>query len=319
MAAEGGFYHVPVLVDEVVAWLAPALAGKTLVDATVGGGGHAEALLEAVPELRLVGIDRDDEALHAARRRLERFGSRVRLVKANFAGLAEVMGSEEIAGVIYDLGVSSAHLDQPERGFGYRSDAPLDMRMDRSASLSAEEVVNTYSESRIAEVLVTYGEERFARRIARAIVDRRKLRPFRNTVDLAGVVRSAIPAPARRRGPHPARKTFQALRIEVNREMDAIEQSLPAAISGIAAGGRIAAISYHSLEDRIVKRIFVREAHGCRCPSDLPVCVCGRKAKLRVLTKKPVRASPEEVQANPRARSAKLRVAQKLHEPQEAA
>lgn len=322
MPGEGmGFEHIPVLTREVLVWMGPPLPGRTLIDCTLGGGGHAEALLEAIPGLRVVGIDRDSEAVEAAAKRLGRFGPRAVVRKANFAELAELMGElegEEIAGVFYDLGVSSPHLDHPQRGFGYGSDAPLDMRMDRTQRLTAETVVNTYSESRLAEVLTRFGEERFARRIAAAIVRRRPRRPFRTTGEVVEAVKEAIPAPARRRGPHPARRTFQALRIEVNRELEALERSLPAALSGVVAGGRVGVISYHSLEDRIVKAVFKEGSRGCRCPSDLPVCVCGRKATLRVLTRKPVRPSLDEVRVNPRSRSARLRVAERLGPPEAA-
>lgn len=314
------FEHVPVLVAEVVDLLGPVLDGRTLIDCTVGGGGHAEALLEAEPKLTVLGIDRDDEAVDAASRNLARFSSRIRVEKRDFAQLARLMeelGDEEIAGVLYDLGVSSSHLDDPRRGFGYRVDADLDMRMDRSERLTAEEIVNTYPESRLAELIARYGEERHARRIARGIVRRRQKSRITTTGDLAEVVRGAIPAALRRKGPHPARRTFQALRIEVNQELDALSRSLPVALDGVVPGGRVAVISYHSLEDRIVKTEFSERARGCRCPADFPVCRCGRKATLRVITRKPVRPSADEVEANPRSRSARLRVAERLGPPEE--
>lgn len=314
---EGGpaFEHIPVLVEQTIAWLAPVLTNRTLIDCTVGGGGHAEALLSSVDGLHVVGIDRDDIALAAAARQLARFGERVRLRKADFADLAQILadlGDHEVAGVLYDLGVSSAQLDDPRRGFGYRADADLDMRMDRSARLTAEEVVNTYSETRLAEVLTDYGEERYARGIARAIVRRREKRRFRTTGELSEVARAAIPAAAKRGGPHPARRTFQALRIEVNQELESLQRSLPAALGGVVPGGRVVVISYHSLEDRIVKAAFNERARGCRCPPDFPVCTCGRKATLRLLTKKAIRPSEEEVLRNPRSRSARARAAQRL-------
>lgn len=315
---EAAFEHSPVLAREVVEWLSPALGpGLTVADCTLGGAGHAAALLEAVDGLRLIGLDRDEEAIEAATERLRPFGHRVRLVRRDFARLAEVLeelDAEPLAGILYDLGVSSPQLDHAERGFRYRGDAPLDMRMDRSQPLSAADVVNGYEERRLAGVIRRLGEERFAGRIARAIVRRRADRLFSSTEDLAAVVRDAIPAATRRTGPHPARRTFQAIRIEVNGELEALEATLPAAIGALRPGGRVAAIAYHSLEDRIVKRTFADAARGCRCPPDLPVCVCGREAVLRVLTKRPVRPGDEEVASNPRADSARLRVAERLGE-----
>jgi 16S rRNA (cytosine1402-N4)-methyltransferase len=263
----------------------------------------------------LIGLDRDDEALEAAAERLAPFGNRVRLVHRDFGQLAEVLeelDEEQLAGVLYDLGVSSPQLDRADRGFRYRGDAPLDMRMDRSQPFTAADVVNGYDERRLAGVIGRLGEERFAGRIARAIVRRRAERPFESTEDLAAVVRDAIPAATRRTGPHPARRTFQAIRIEVNGELDALAASLPAAIDALRPGGRVAVISYHSLEDRIVKRTFAEGAKGCTCPPDLPVCVCGRQAALRVLTRRPVRPAEQEIEDNPRADSARLRVAERL-------
>jgi len=316
------FHHVPVLAAEVVRELMPALEGApggTLVDCTVGGGGHAEALLAAAPGASLVGLDRDPEALAAAAGRLARFGDRVILAHRRFGELAAVLaevGARDIRGVLYDLGVSSPHLDQPARGFGFRSGGPLDMRMDPAQALTAADVVNGYPEAALASVLSRWGEERFARRIAGAIARRRVQRPFTDTGDLAEVVKDAIPAATRRTGPHPARRTFQALRIEVNNELGELEATLPQAIEALRPGGRVAVISYHSLEDRLVKRTFADAAAGCRCPRDLPVCVCGARAVLRVVTRKPLRPAPEELEANPRASSAMLRVAERLDRPE---
>jgi 16S rRNA (cytosine1402-N4)-methyltransferase len=292
------FHHVPVLAAEVVRELAPALTGApagTLVDCTLGGGGHAEALLAALPGASLVGLDRDPEAL---------FG--------DLAAVLEEVGASDVRGILYDLGVSSPHLDHPARGFGFRSGGPLDMRMDPAQALTAADVVNTYTEAALASVLSRWGEERFARRIAGAIVRRRSQRPFDDTADLAEVVKDAIPAATRRTGPHPARRSFQALRIEVNDELGELDATLPQAIEALRPGGRIAVISYHSLEDRLVKRTFAGAAAGCRCPRDLPVCVCDAHASLRGITRKPVRPTPEELQANPRSSSAMLRVAERL-------
>lgn len=299
MQPDGTYAHVPVLSEEVAAWLGPALRGRgTLVDCTLGGGGHSEKLLTEYRELRLVGIDRDDEALAASQQRLRGFSDRVRFVKANFADLAQVVGPQDdpVKGVLYDLGVSSPQLDRSDRGFQYRGDGPLDMRMDVSNQTTAADIVNSYSESELTQVISTFGEERFARRIARAIVRRRTKRPLTTTRELAEVITGAYPPATRRRGAHPARRTFQALRIELNQELESLERSLPAAIELVAAGGRIAVISYHSLEDRITKRTFAQS------PS------------LKVLTKKPVRAGEDETQVNRRSKSGRLRVAEKLSE-----
>jgi 16S rRNA (cytosine1402-N4)-methyltransferase len=306
-----------------VAALAPAFldAPGVFVDCTVGGGGHAEALLAASPQLSLVGLDRDPAALEAASRRLAPYAGRVRLLQRRFGELSaalEAVGAREVRGILYDLGVSSPHLDRPDRGFGYRSDGPLDMRMDPAQLLTAADVVNRYPEADLASVLSRWGEERFSRRIAAAIVRRRAQQPFTRTQDLAEVVRDAIPAATRRTGPHPARRTFQALRIEVNDELGELEATLPQAIDALEVGGRVAVISYHSLEDRLVKRTFAEAAAGCRCPRNFPVCVCGAQAALRVLTRRPVVPGPEELEANPRSASARMRVAERLGTPEAA-
>ncbi len=310
--------HIPVLAEAAVAWLSPALGGTgPLVDCTVGAGGHAEAFLKELPELVVLGIDRDQQALDVAGKRLEGFGDRVKLAHGNFADIrriAEEEGYEEVGAILYDLGVSSIQLDRPGRGFGYRNGFALDMRMDAGAAPSAAEIVSTYTESKLAEVISRFGEERYARRIARAIVARRARRPFSDAGDLAEVIKEAIPAATRRTGPHPARRTFQALRIETNQEIEALERSLPLAVSLLRAGGRVGVISYHSLEDRVVKQTFRSHAEGCICPPDIAVCVCGRKPKLKVLTRKPVRPGEEEIARNRRADSARMRVAEKLPE-----
>lgn len=331
------FEHVPVLQAEVVAALAPALGVRRdaepgargvpgaaaggpfrplLVDCTLGGGGHAGALLGAAPDAALLGLDRDPDALAAAGSRLAAFPGRVTLMQRRFGDLAAALSSlpegQEVRAVLYDLGVSSPHLDRAERGFGYRAEGPLDMRMDPGQALTAAGVVNSYPEADLARILATWGEERFARRIAAAIVARRARQPFATTTDLAEVVKAAIPAATRRQGPHPARRTFQALRIEVNGELAELEASLPQAIDALGPGGRVAVISYHSLEDRIVKRTFAAGAAGCRCPRDFPICVCGAQASLRLVTRKAVVPGPEELEANPRAASARLRVAERL-------
>ncbi|MGH2810508.1 MAG: 16S rRNA (cytosine(1402)-N(4))-methyltransferase RsmH, partial [Actinomycetota bacterium] len=259
---------------------------------------------------RILALDQDPQALQLAGRRLKRFGPRVKLVPANFRDLASV--AEVPGAVFFDLGVSSMQLDRPERGFSYREDGPLDMRMDQDVSTSAREVVNSYPENQLSALLSRYGQERFSRRIARAIVQRRAERPFERTLDLAEVIKQAIPAATRRTGPHPARRSFQAIRIEVNRELEVLEQALTTAVEMLAPGGRVAVISYHSLEDRIVKAVFRQFERGCECPRDLPVCRCGKQAVVRVLTRKAVRPSAEERQANPRSDSAAMRAAEKL-------
>ncbi|HLF70199.1 MAG TPA: 16S rRNA (cytosine(1402)-N(4))-methyltransferase RsmH, partial [Actinomycetota bacterium] len=255
------------------------------------------------------------DALGAAAERLQRFGARFKPVRANFAHLGRVIreqGYGEVAAVLFDLGVSSPQLDRSDRGFSYRDDGPLDMRMDQQADLRAADVVNGYSQERLTQILFEYGEESQARRIARAIVRRRAQAPLTGTAELAEVVRAAIPAAKRRTGGHPARRSFQALRIEVNAELDSLKAALPAAVEVTAPGGRVVAISYHSLEDRIVKRTFADYARGCTCPRDLPICVCGKEATVRVLTKRAIRPSPTESGSNRRSESARMRVAQKL-------
>jgi 16S rRNA (cytosine1402-N4)-methyltransferase len=259
-----------------------------------------------------VGIDRDPTAVEAGSADLAAFGDRVRIVRDDFKNLAAVLerlGITSVRGVLFDLGVSSPQLDEATRGFSFRNDGPLDMRMDPTQPRTAEDVVNLYTESDLTRVISAYGEERFARRIAKAII---RSRPVSGTRALAEIVKEAIPAATRRTGGHPARRTFQALRIEVNGELDALERGLVDAVDYSEPGGRIVAISYHSLEDRIVKRFFNEQAQGCICPSDLPVCVCGKKERVRVLTKRPVRPTAEEVEANPRAAAAKLRAVERL-------
>jgi 16S rRNA (cytosine1402-N4)-methyltransferase len=305
--------HRPALVDTTVDLLLPSLErGGVVVDATLGRGGHARALLEAAPDAQLVGIDRDPAAVEACRADLAAYGDRVRIVRDDFKNLAtllERLGIASVRGVLFDLGVSSPQLDEATRGFSFRSDGPLDMRMDPTQSRTAEDVVNLYSETDLTRVISGYGEERFARRIAKAII---RSRPVSGTRALAEIVKEAIPAATRRTGGHPARRTFQALRIEVNGELDALERGLVDAVDYSEPGGRIVAISYHSLEDRIVKRFFNEQAQGCVCPPDLPICVCGKKERVRVLTKRPLRPSAEEIEANPRAAAAKLRAVERL-------
>lgn len=307
--------HQPVAVERVVELLGPVLGdGGVVVDATLGRGGHAQRLLAAAPRASLIGIDRDPEAVREGRALLSAFGERVAVVRDDFANLAAVLerlGHASVRGVLLDLGVSSPQLDDATRGFSFRADGPLDMRMDTDQRISAYDVVNDYPERELARVIRTYGEERFAGRIARAVVS---ARPIATTERLAEVVKNAIPAATRRTGGHPARRTFQAIRIEVNGELDALQRVLPDAIDTLEPGGRLVVIAYHSLEDRIVKRAFQDAAGPCTCPPELPVCMCGAQARVRILTRRPLRPSPEEIEANPRASAAKIRCAEKLAE-----
>ena len=306
------------MLAEVLAELDPQ-AGEVVCDCTLGGAGHTVELARRVaPDGLSIGIDQDDMALQAATERLEREvpEASTRLLKGNFGDLDELLVEAEVPGVdcfLFDLGVSSPQLDIPERGFSYHEDAPLDMRMNSgNHTLTAAEVVNTYNEADLARILRVYGDERFAARIARKIVERRAKEPIETTLQLVDVIKEGIPAAARRTGGHPARRTFQALRIEVNHELDVLDRGLRAAIRWANPGGRICVISYHSLEDRIVKHVFSELSQGCTCPPDLPVCVCGHVPIVRVRTRRPLVASDEEVAANPRSRSALMRVAVKL-------
>lgn len=305
--------HRPVLLDRVVELLVPALEdGGVFVDATLGRAGHALAVLEAAPRSSLIGIDRDGVALDASRANLAAYEERVRLARGDFKDIASVLerfGVAQVRGVLLDLGVSSPQLDDASRGFSFRERGPLDMRMDTSAPLSAEQVVNEYPEHELTRVISRYGEERFARRVARAIV---AARPIRDTKTLAEVVRDAIPAATRRTGGHPARRTFQAIRIEVNGELSALERVLDEVEGILEPGGRVAILSYHSLEDRMVKNAFNELAKGCVCPPDFPVCTCGAQASVRILTRKPIRPPAQEIEINPRASAAKLRAAERL-------
>ena len=304
------FAHDPVMRDEIVDTFSSVPPGYVL-DATLGGGGHSEAILEARDDLRVLGLDRDPAAIAAATARLLRFGDRVRTHRCRFDELDAAMDAhqiDELSGALFDLGVSSPQLDDPARGFSYRNDGPLDMRMDTDARWSADDVVNGYAEHELARVIRQYGDERFAKRIARAIVD---ARPIETTNQLAAIVTTAIPAAARRTGGHPAKRTFQAIRIEVNGELDAIPDAIDTAIDRLVPGGRLAVLSYHSGEDRIVKeRIRRAETGGCECPSDLP-CVCGAIRTVRVV-RAPKRPGAAEQSTNRRATSARFRVAEKL-------
>jgi 16S rRNA (cytosine1402-N4)-methyltransferase len=308
--------HVPVFRDRVAELLAPPLRrpGSVVVDATVGLGGHSEALLERVPETRLVGLDRDPQALRLASERLAPFGERATLVHAVYDELPDVLnrlGLSSVHGVLFDLGVSSLQLDTAERGFSYAHDAPLDMRMDPSHGPTAADILNTYSIPELTRVLREYGEERYAGRIARAIAKERMREPFASSARLVELLYAVIPAGSRRTGGHPAKRTFQALRIEVNGELTVLARALPRAIDALIVGGRAAVLSYHSLEDRIVKRIFTAGATN-RTPQGLPVELPGHGATLRLLTRGAEQPSPAEVTANPRAASARLRAVERI-------
>jgi len=310
--------HVPVMLERCVALLAPALAapGAVFVDATLGLGGHSEEVLRRFPGVRLVGLDRDPEALARSGERLAGYAERITLVHAVYDELPRVLaglGLERVDGVLFDLGVSSLQLDEASRGFAYAQDAPLDMRMDQTRGVTAAEVVNTYPAADLARVLREYGEERFARRIADAVVRERTREPFTRTARLAELVRAAIPAATRRTGGHPAKRTFQALRIEVNGELGALEQALPAAVDALAVGGRVVVLSYHSLEDRLVKRTLAAGATST-APADLPVVLPEHEPQLRLLTRGAEVPTDDEVAANPRAASARLRAAERIRE-----
>jgi 16S rRNA (cytosine1402-N4)-methyltransferase len=308
--------HVPVLLDRVLALLAPALADPTavLVDATLGLGGHADALLSAHPGLTLVGLDRDTSALARSADRLARFGDRVHLVHAVYDELPTVLaelGRPAVQGVLFDLGVSSMQLDEKDRGFAYAVDAPLDMRMTPGVGMTAADVLNTYPVADLARILREYGEERFASRIAGAVARERDREPFRTSARLVELLYQTVPAATRRTGGHPAKRTFQALRIEVNGELDVLRRAIPAALEALADGGRIVVESYQSLEDRIVKRVFADWASSST-PIDLPVELPGHGPRLRLLTRGAEQANDTEIEANPRATSVRLRAGERI-------
>ncbi|AFM42646.1 S-adenosyl-methyltransferase MraW [Desulfosporosinus acidiphilus SJ4] len=308
------FQHVTVLLNETVDGVVTDPSG-IYVDCTLGGAGHSQRILESLnPRGRLICFDQDE---HAIRHAQELFSGdeRVLLVKKNFENLEktlEELGLQPVQGIMFDLGVSSPQLDEAERGFSYMQDAPLDMRMDAQNSMTAKEIVNTWREEELAQIIWNYGEERWAKRIAQFIVQKRQERPLETTGDLVSVIKAAVPAAARRDGPHPAKRTFQALRIAVNDELGVLDRVLDQALRCLDRGGRIAVITFHSLEDRIVKERMKSWLGRCTCPPELPVCRCGAKALARVLTRKPIFPSEEEIEKNPRARSAKLRIAEKI-------
>ena len=285
------------------------------LDGTLGGAGHSYEIASRLTTGRLIGLDRDEVALAAARERLKPFSDRVTLVHSNFQALSAVLddlGIAKVDGMLFDLGVSSPQLDDKERGFSYMADAPLDMRMDRSEGLTAYDVVNTYDQESLKRILYTYGEERYAPKIAAAIVKRRAEKPIETTLELAELIRGVMPPQALREKQHPAKRSFQAIRIAVNDELTAVERMLASAIDRLNPGGRLAVITFHSLEDRLVKSAMQEAAKGCICPKEFPVCVCGRTPKVKILTRHPIVADEAELAENPRARSAKLRVAERI-------
>lgn len=306
--------HVSVLLDECIESL-DIKPGGVYVDGTLGRGGHSEKIAERLSDGLLIGIDMDETAISEAGERLDRFGGRVKLVRGNFrdtSAILDGLGIDKADGMLFDLGVSSPQLDESERGFSYMADAPLDMRMDTSATLTAQYIVNNYSEAELRRIFFDYGEERYAPRIARAIVSSRGQREIASTLELVEIIKSAMPAAALREKQHPAKRVFQAVRIAVNDELGSVEQLLREAPDKLAEGGRFCVISFHSLEDRLVKNGFSRREKGCTCPRDFPMCVCGFKQTLKILTRKPITPGAAELEANPRARSAKLRVAERV-------
>ncbi|NPV91494.1 MAG: 16S rRNA (cytosine(1402)-N(4))-methyltransferase RsmH [Firmicutes bacterium] len=307
--------HLPVLLSGTIEGLR-VVKGGTYVDCTLGGGGHSRAILDRLgPGGRLVGIDQDPRALEAAKPKLEGTEARVDLVQGNFRHLGRILaelGIDRVHGILLDLGVSSFQLDEKERGFSYWEDAELDMRMSPAAEVSAYDLVNKASEPEMVRIIRDYGEERWASRIAKFIVERRRQQAITSTQELVEIIKAAIPAAARRTGPHPARRTFQAIRIAVNDELGALADVLDAALDHLVVGGRMAVISFHSLEDRLVKERFARAANPCTCPTDLPVCVCNAKPQVKLITRKPIVPGEDEIAQNPRSRSSRLRVVEKI-------
>lgn len=309
------FQHRPVMLQEVGTYL-KLEEGKIIIDGTLGGAGHSVEILRQIGASGLlIGIDQDREALAVAKKRLAGVSSRYQAFQSNYKDFVlclDSLGIDKVDGFLLDLGVSSFQLDEPERGFSYQQDAPLDMRMNQGEGITAETIVNTWSEMKLAEIIWAYGEERWSKRIAKFIVEARQLQELTRTEELVNVIKAAIPSGARRDGPHPARRTFQALRIAVNDELGVLEETLAKVPEYLNPGGRVAIITFHSLEDRIVKQSFRRQAKACVCPPDFPVCRCEQVAKLKIITRRPILPSEEEVIDNPRARSAKLRVAERV-------
>ena len=309
------FKHISIMAEQCIEGL--KIKGDGIyVDCTLGGGGHSSLILEYLsPEGRLIGIDQDIEAISAAKKRLQNFNN-VTYVNDNFRNIKRILedlGIEKVDGVLADLGVSSYQLDNAERGFSYMNDAPLDMRMNRNERVSAYEVVNNYSQEELEKLIRNYGEEKFARRIATFIVDRRAIKKIETTFELVDIIKAAIPAKARREGPHPAKRTFQAIRIEVNKELEILNKTVEDAVQCLNEGGRIAIITFHSLEDRIIKTKYKELENPCTCPPDFPICQCGKESLVKIITRKPIEPSEEEVENNPRSRSAKLRIAERIY------
>ena len=308
------FHHIPIMLGEVLELLAPERGG-IFVDGTLGGGGHSEGILKRLTDGRLYGIDRDGEAIAAASERLKPFGDKFKAIRGNFFDMKSLLANEGVTGVegiLLDLGLSSYQLDTPERGFSYHEEAPLDMRMDDRANLSAYDVVNGYSHGELTRIIRDYGEERYAAKVASAIVREREREPINSTTKLADIIKYAIPAANRREGPHPARRTFQAIRIEVNGELAELDKAIRGAHDLLNPGGVMAVITFHSLEDRIVKQAFKVFEHPCTCDPKAPICTCGKAPTAAILTKKPLTAGEAELKYNPRARSAKLRAIERL-------
>jgi len=308
------FHHVSVLLEECLEALAIKPEGIYL-DGTLGGAGHSSHIVQRLTTGKLIGIDRDPIALQAAGKRLEPYKERIHLVHSNFCEMAQAvkdLGLTGVDGILLDLGVSSPQLDDGERGFSYMTDAPLDMRMNNQDSLRADTVVNTWSQEELKRILFEYGEERYAPRIASAICRYRETTPIRTTLELVEIIRSAMPAQALREKQHPAKRSFQAIRIAVNDELGSVEKAMREAIPLLNPGGRLAVITFHSLEDRIVKNAMADAAKGCTCPPSFPVCVCGKKPQVKLISRKPIVASDKELNENPRSRSAKLRVCEKI-------
>ena len=306
--------HISVLLEECIENLNIRPDGVYL-DGTLGLGGHSYQIASRLTSGLLIGIDRDETAIARAGQRLACFGDRVRLVHGNFSDAAAIvtdMGLAGVDGMLFDLGVSSPQLDEIERGFSYMGDAPLDMRMDRSTGMTAYDVVNTYDEGSLNRILWDYGEERYARRISAAILSHRDRKPIETTLELVDIIKGALPAPALREKQHPAKRSFQAIRIAVNDELGAIQTMLDTAPDKLNRGGRLCVISFHSLEDRLVKNGMARRENGCTCPREAPICTCGFEQTLKVITRRPILPSPEELENNPRSRSAKLRVAERV-------
>ncbi len=307
------FHHISVLLNEAVMGLDIRSDG-VYVDGTMGGGGHSREILKNIENGKLIGFDRDETAIEVCRERLAEFGDKIEFVNRNFFEIKSVLselGIEKINGAVLDLGVSSHQLDTAERGFSYQHDAPLDMRMNRQDIFSAKDVVNTYSEEQLADIIFRYGEDRWAKRIAEFIVKEREKEEIVTTGRLVEIIKKAVPKGARQDGPHPAKRTFQAIRIEVNGELAGLRQAISDFIDVLAPGGRLSVITFHSLEDRIVKTVYQEMAKGCICPAELPVCICGKKPVGKIITKKAISASDEELELNPRARSAHLRIFEK--------